>query len=354
MWFHPKLLLPTLRCSKFLSFFLSAIYIEPFFKEPPPPLQVLPSFPLPSWEITKSHWCLHFMEEMWDSETLMVWLRAETRNQNSYWGNQGSMFCCVIRSQRCIPPRGMCLTCLRGQKLGAKNNNKWSQRRGIIFQKSCLIFREQNLVLFKGSSQTGHFKWRYKFTFSHTGDSSSFYLISVLAKKCLFLPKSLQQCLTSGLSWTTQLLVRRKKQAFPGSMFFYIGKAGKEWDLHVKISGLSSFKVNGIQSLITLMLVGRGRSWTEKWLGFLTQILSCSSKAILWSTTQSELKIRPEPTVLCWNSCDRNPGLLLSSQFIIKAASNSAFQPCHLEYCLPNLLISRKSYKYLQFEVTLE
>lgn len=120
MWFHPKLLLPTLRCSKFLSFFLSAIYIEPFFQEPPPPLQVLPSFPLPAWEITKSHWCLHFMEEMWDSETLMVWLRAETRNQNSYWGNQGSMFCCVIRSQRCILPRGMCLTCLRGQKLGAK------------------------------------------------------------------------------------------------------------------------------------------------------------------------------------------------------------------------------------------
>ena len=127
----------------------------------------------------------------WDTETLMVWPRAKTRNQTSYWGTQGSMFCCVMRVKNMYHP-GSCDSLASEHRTWEKNNNKWSQRTGIIFQKSCLIFQEQNLVLFKGSSQTGHFKWRYVFPFSPTGDSSSFYLISMFANKCLFLASGLQ------------------------------------------------------------------------------------------------------------------------------------------------------------------
>ena len=127
----------------------------------------------------------------WDAETLMVWPRAKTRNQTSYWGTQGSMFCSVMRVKNMYHP-GSCDSLASEHRTWEKNNNKWSQRRDIIFQKSCLIFQEQNLVLFKGSSQTGHFKWRYIFPFSPTGDSISFYLISMFANKCLFLASGLQ------------------------------------------------------------------------------------------------------------------------------------------------------------------
>lgn len=127
----------------------------------------------------------------WDAETLMVWPRAKTRNQTSYWGTQGSMFCSVMRVKNMYHP-GSCDSLASEHRTWEKNNNKWSQRRGITFQKSCLVFQEQNLVLFKGSSQTGHFKWRYIFPFSPTGDSSSFYLISMFANKCLFLASGLQ------------------------------------------------------------------------------------------------------------------------------------------------------------------
>ena len=163
--------------------------MEPFFKERHHFFSVTSSF-ITFWEIRKTHWWLHLMEKM-RYRDLNGWPRAKTRNQTSYWGTQGSMFCCVMRVKNMYHP-GSCDSLASEHRTWEKNNNKWSQRTGIIFQKSCLIFQEQNLVLFKGSSQTGHFKWRYVFPFSPTGDSSSFYLTSMFANKCLFLASGLQ------------------------------------------------------------------------------------------------------------------------------------------------------------------
>lgn len=49
---------------------------------------------------------------------------------------------------------------------------------------------------------------------------------------------------------------KKKYVTFPGPLFFYANNVGKEWELYVKTSELSSFKRNCTQNLTSLMLMG--------------------------------------------------------------------------------------------------
>lgn len=155
-----------------------------------------------------------------------------------------------------------------------------------------------------------------------TGSSSSYYLVPVPAKKCLSLPNRLPS-LTNGLGWATQLLLlllRRKKQAFTGSRLFNADNFRKEWELYVKISWLSSFKTNCIQSLTAFRLEGVEKL-DRKSIGwvFPLRYFHLAANYPLEYTAYSEWKSKAwvkGPSAV-WNSCERNPSFL-SSQFITK------------------------------------
>lgn len=85
--------------------------------------------------------------------------------------------------------------------------------------------------------------------------------------------------------------VRRQKQAFSGFLFFYDDKVRvrKERDLYVETSGLSLFKINAIQSLKTLMLLGREARQKYGWVSLLRYI-NVKQRHPLIHNTQSGIK----------------------------------------------------------------